>query len=418
MRTKTMSSKARPYIVQAFVAIVVVAIGFFIASTFYGDKQTAKRGARTDSGVLVEVVGVESKPHTLTIEATGIVEAARTMNLKSEASGRITEINKAFYPGARLKKGEIVARISTDDYKLKLMQAQIAFSQSEIALVQEQAKGRAAQAELKAMQKSILNAKELTAEQESLVLRAPQLQEAMANVEKAKINLQQAQLDFDRSAVKMPYDGVLTATNVSIGDYVNGAATLATMTATDEIWVKISLQPSMLRWIGATVEDYSKLDVRVQYEIGGKTIERKARILSMLGEVESLGRMVQYILAVDDPLGDPVAYPLLVGAFVRAKISSREPLESIELPRSYVREGNLVYVADGNNQLDIRSITTPFKSNEYVYVTEGLATGDRVVTTLISSPVTGRKLRIKGESKKVEVQNSDTEFGPPPGPPD
>jgi len=49
-----MSSKARPYIVQAFVAIVVVAIGFFIASTFYGDKQTAKRGARTDSGVLVE----------------------------------------------------------------------------------------------------------------------------------------------------------------------------------------------------------------------------------------------------------------------------------------------------------------------------------------------------------------------------
>ena len=240
----------------------------------------------------------------------------------------------------------------------------------------------------------------------------------MANVEKAKINLQQAQLDFDRSAVKMPYDGVLTATNVSIGDYVNGAATLATMTATDEIWVKISLQPSMLRWIGATVEDYSKLDVCVQYEIGGKTIERKARILSMLGEVESLGRMVQYILAVDDPLGDPVAYPLLVGAFVRAKISSREPLESIELPRSYVREGNLVYVADGNNQLDIRNITTPFKSNEYVYVTEGLATGDRVVTTLISSPVTGRKLRIKGESKKVEVQNSDTEFGPPPGPPD
>lgn len=410
-----MSSKARPYIVQALIALAVIAIGWFVAQAFYGDKQTAQRGKSVDSGILVEVIDVESKAHELTIEATGTAQAARTMNLKSEASGRITEVNKKFYPGARLKKGEVVARISTEDYKLKLMQAQIALSQSEISLVQEQAKGRAAQAELKALQKSILNAKELTEEQESLVLRAPQLQEAMANVEKAKLNLQQAQLDYDRSTVKMPYDGVLTATNVSVGDYVNGAAALASIVATDELWIKISLQPALLQWIGATDEEYSKLDVRVSYEIGGKTVERKARILSMLGEVESLGRMAQYVLAVDEPFGDPVSHPLLVGTFVRAKISGRVPLESVKLARDYVHEGNLVYVS-ADNKLDVRSIVTPFKSDDYVYVTEGLKTGDRVITTLISSPVQGRKLRIKGETTEVgEV--SDDDGGMMPGPP-
>lgn len=413
-----MSSKARPYIVQAIIAVIIIAVGLFVGNMFYGDKKTATRGARMNPGILVEVVDVETQPHKLTLEATGIVQAARSMNLKSEASGRITGINEAFYPGARLKEGDVVTRISTEDYRIKLLQAQLALSQSEIALVQEQAKGRAAQAELKAMQNSILNAKPLTPEQESLILRAPQLQEAMANVEKAKLNLRQAQIDFDRSTVKMPYDGILTATNVSLGDYVNSATSLATITATDQVWIKISLQPSMLQWIGASPEDYSKLDVTVAYDVGGKTLERKARILSMLGEVEPLGRMVQFMLAVDDPLGKPEAFPLLVGAFVRAKISSRAPLTSVKLPRAYVREGNLVYVSDSENKLDIREIKTPFKSDEFVYVTEGLATGDRVVTTMISSPVKGRKLRIKGESEEFDIQDigANSGSGRPPRP--
>lgn len=412
-----MSSKIRPYITQALLAIVIIGVGCFVALFFYGDKQTATRGARTDLGVLVEVVPVESHSHVLTIESTGVAEASRTMNLKSEASGRVLHLTQDFYPGARLKKGEVVAQISTEDYKLKLQQAQIALSQSEIALMQEQAKGRAAQAELKALQKSILNAKALTPEQEALILRAPQLQEATANVEKAKLTLQQAQLDYDRSIVKMPYDGIIASTNVSLGDYLGAASPIATITASDEIWVTIRLQPTLLQWIGATPESYSNLEAKVEYDIGGKTIARKARILSMLGQVESLGRMIQYVLAVEDPYGDPVDYPFLIGSFVRAKITARTPLESIELPREYVREGNLVYVCTPDNKLDIRSITTPYRNENFVYVTEGLKTGDRVVTTLISSPVQGRKLRVKGESPEILREDTPEDFGPPGGPP-
>ena len=391
-------SSARHYIIQSFLAIVVVFVGCLVFMKFFGDKQTAKRGERIDRGVLVEVVSYQKATHEIQLEATGEVEASRTMNLKSEASGRVTYVSDKFFPGAHLKKGDVIAKISTEDYKLKLTQAKITLSQRESALVQEKAKGRAAEAELKALQKTILNGKELTSEQEALIRRDPQLQEAMASVELAKISVQQAQLDYDRSVIKMPYDAVVQTINISQGDYISGATTLGTVVADDQVWVKVSLQPSLIAWTGATEEMFGKINASVTYDIGGQTIERKARVLSMLGQVESLGRMVQIVLAVDNPFGEPVNAPLLIGTFVHAKLNAPTTLESIELPRAYVREGNQVYVCNSENKLEIRDIVTPYKTSDNVYVTEGLNSGERVVTTLISSPINGRKLRVDGET--------------------
>lgn len=409
-----MNHNARPFIIQGICALLIVALGVFVGYHFFSDKTVPTRGARADVGILVEVVEVEEKAHNLTLKSTGTVEAHRTMNLKSEVSGRVAYVNEKFYPGAHLKKGDVIAKIAPDDYQIKLTQTRITLSQREAALIQEEAKGRAAQAELKALQKSILDGQTLTPEQESLITRAPQLQEAIANVELAKANVQQAQLDYDRSVIRMPYDGVVQTVQISPGDYLSGATTLGAIAATDEVWIRVSVQPSLIAWTGTTPDDFAALDASVSYEMGGKTVSRPAQILSMLGSVESLGRMVQFIVSVKDPFGAPEESPLLLGTFVHASLQTKRTLNSVELPRSYVREGNQVYVCTPDNRLDIRQITTPYRTDDYVYVTEGLKSGDRVVTTLISSPISGRKLRVKGESHPVGTVSEDTGLMRPP----
>ena len=176
--------------------------------------------------------------------------------------------------------------------------------------------------------------------------------------------------------------------------------------------------PSLIAWTGATKESLDKLEANVSYDIGGQTITRKAHVLSMLSQVESLGRMVQLTLAVDDPFGEPADAPLLIGTFVHASLKPSVPLPSVELPRSLVREGNQVYVCNPQNELEIRSIVTPYKTNDHVYITEGLNDGERVVTTLISSPSNKRKLRIKGETQeKGEVSDDVGRMGFGGGPP-
>ena len=412
-----MSSKARPYIIQGIVAVLVIALGIWVGNMFFSTKVTAKRGARSDTGILVDVVTVHSAEHAVRLESTGVVTASRTMSLRSEVSGRVVWVNPGYYPGSRLRKGDVVARIATEDYEIALNNARIALRQKEAALVLEEAKGRAAEAELKTLKSRILNA-DLTDGETALIRREPQLQDAIAAVEIARNNVRTAQLNYDRSIVRMPFDGVLEDAPVSVGEYISGNGALGTVVATDVFWVTISLQPSVLRWIGGDRASLEKVEASVEYSMGGRTVMRKARVLSMLGSVESLGRMVQLVLAVDDPFGEPEDSPLLAGTFVRAYLTPPSKISAVEIPRSYLREGSQVYVCTAENRLDVRTVESEYRTMDHVYVTSGLSEGDRVVTTLISSPISGRKLRVSGETRETGSVSEDVggpgRGGPPP----
>jgi len=407
--------KLKHFIIQSIIAVLIIVVGVLIWRQYTTNSVSAQRKPRMDSGVLVEVVTVEKTDHVVEITGTGQVEASRSQALKSEANGRITWISEDFYPGAKIKKGTVIAKINTEDYAIKLSNAKIQLRQKEVALFQEEAKGKAAEAELQMLQKS-MGANELNETQTSIIKRQPQLQNALADVEMAKNTLKQAQLDYDRSIVKAPYDGVIKSINISLGDYVSGSTQLGTLLAVDEFWVMLSLSPSNVGWLGVG-SDVRNLTAQVKYDIGGQTVTREASVKSVQPEVESLGRMVQVLLSVKDPLGEPEDQPLLIGTFVNATIFASEPLNSIELPRAYVREGNLAYVCSKDNKLLLRSITTPYRTEDYVYVTDGLLDGERVVTTLISSPVEGRKLRVKGETSETGEVSDDTGRGGFGGPP-
>ncbi len=394
------SSKAGPFIIQGVVVIAAILIGIFIAKSFLSDSVKAMKRPMSDTGVLVEVVDVHRQDHVVTISGTGQVQASHTQNIKSEANGRLTWISPEFYPGAKLKKGTVIAKINTEEYGIKLSNAKIQLRQKEVNLMLEEAKGKAASSELETL-KNTMSDTQLTEDEASLVKRQPQLQQALADVELAKNNVKQAQIDYDKSIVKCPYDAVVQTTNVSLGEYISGGTQLGTIIDSSEHWIYLSLNPTNVGWLNLD-NDISKLKADVKYEIGGKTVTKPAVVKSIQPAVESLGRMVQVLLAVKEPMGEPAAESLLVGAFVTATIYAAEPLNSIELSRTHVREGNQAYVCTKDYTLSIRTLTTPFKTTDNVYVTDGLEDGDRVVTTLISSPVEGRKLRVKGEESETE----------------
>lgn len=407
--------KARPYIVQGLVAVVILLIGVAGFEMFFSSKQAPKRKPGVNAGILVDVVGVEKARHKVKLEATGTVEASRSMALQSEVGGRITWLTPKYYPGGRLLKGEAVARIATDDYAIALSNAKLQLRQKESAFVLEEAKGRAAGAELEQLRGEILKT-ELSAEALGIVKRVPQLEDALAAVEIAKNNVRQAQLNYDRSVIRMPYDGIFSQTPGSVGELISGGANLGGIVSTESVWVTVSLMPSSLAWLGATPESLSKAVAQVRYEIGGRTVSRPARILSLKGEVEPLGRMAQVILSVDAPFGEPEDAPLLVGTFVNVEIEAPVAIEAVKLPRAYVREGNLAYVCGKDKTLSIRTLTTPYRTADDVYVTDGIEDGERVVTTLISAASDGKKLRVRGEDEAVagSIPEDSGPGGPPP----
>jgi len=95
--------------------------------------------------------------------------------------------------------------------------------------------------------------------------------------------------------------------------------------------------------------------------------------------------------------GDADRRPLILGSFVEARIEGRPVEGAVRLPREYLRADDTVWVMQ-DGALDVRDVRIEVRDQQYVYVSEGLEDGDRVVTTNLTTVVDGAPLRTAEES--------------------
>ena len=91
---------------------------------------------------------------------------------------------------------------------------------------------------------------------------------------------------------------------------------------------------------------------------------------------------------------DAAAPRLMIGAFVEVSIEGREVSNVVRLDRAYLRKEDTVWVHE-DGVLRVRPVEVAFRDAEFVYITDGLEDGDKVVITGISTPVDGETLRLK-----------------------
>ena len=82
----------------------------------------------------------------------------------------------------------------------------------------------------------------------------------------------------------------------------------------------------------------------------------------------------------------------MIGDYVYADITGREFTDVIELPRAALQDDNTVWV-NNNNSLDIRKVTPVWRSDDKIYLQSGVARGEKVVMSNLSTPVQGMPLR-------------------------
>jgi hypothetical protein len=116
--------------------------------------------------------------------------------------------------------------------------------------------------------------------------------------------------------------------------------------------------------------------------------------------------MARILVEVPDPLDleTPPAgrHPLITGSYVRVEIPGR-PLEgTLPMARAWLRHGDVVWVANAEDKLEIREIRCQWRGRSSVCVADGLLPGDRVITTDLGAPVAGMALEIR-ERDAAEV---------------
>ena len=318
-------------------------------------------------------------------EATGNTSAINSANLVARVSGFLREIN--YQDGSPVKKGMHLFTIEPEPYQLKLQQAQAAEA--------------SAQASLRQTESEYERQQELATRQ---VASKAALDNATANRDSAKARLlqaqadtQQAQINLDYTKVVAPFDGVVTARQVSLGELVGSGGTqvLATVVQLDPIYVNFNASErdvlrvrDMLYKRGQRAVDLlgAAIEVGLQTDTGyphkGKldyiapTVNQGTGTLAARAELPNDLRL------------------MLPGFFVRVRV----PLE--ETPALLVpavalgtdQGGRYLLVVNAENTVEQRKVEVGPTVGEMAVIESGLKAEDRVVTAGVLRAVPGQKV--------------------------
>jgi RND family efflux transporter MFP subunit len=318
-------------------------------------------------------------------EATGNAAAVNSVDLVARVQGFVQAIG--YTDGQFVKKGTSLFTIEPEPYKLKVDAAKAAVTSAQATLTQAQAEYQR-QADLIQKQVSTqANYDKALASRDS----------AQADLQSDQANEQQAEINLSYTDVTAPFDGTVSARQVSIGQLVgaNSPTVLATIVQLDPIWVNFNA---------------SERDVLTIRENLAKTGRTTADLLGYPVEIglqtdtgyPHQGKLDYVAPTVDPSTGTLAARAildnpdrtLLPGFFVRVRIPGK-PMPGLLVPDVAVgsdQGGRYVLVVNKDNVVEQRKVEAGQLVDDLRVIGEGLTKDDRVIVGGIMRAIPGQKV--------------------------
>ena len=322
----------------------------------------------------VDVAMPVQRPVTHYLEVTGNTAPIKSVDLVARVQGFLQSID--YEDGAFVKEGTTLFTIEPETYKLKLDQAKAAEAGAQASVKQT---------ETDFQRQSTLVARQAATEA-ILETSTANRDNARANLLQAQANTAIAQVNYGYTKVTAPFDGIVTAHLVSVGELV-GAATpptqLATIVALDPIYVNFNVNEQDVLEIRAearrrhlTPADLRQVPVEVglQSETGyphvGKldyaapTVNQSTGTLAARGIIPNPNRV------------------LLPGYFVRVRVPIEKQADALLVPDTALgsdQSGRYVLIVNGENVVEQRKVTIGQLDDGLRVIESGLKGDDRVV---------------------------------------
>jgi RND family efflux transporter MFP subunit len=365
---------------HSFAALGAIAASAFLSACGQDNQYVAPPPPKVGVATPVE------RPVTSYLEATGSLAAINTVDLVARVAGFVQAIQ--YQDGALVKKGDPLFLIEPEPYKLKLEEAKAQQDAAQAALMQSEAEFQR-QADLVSRQVSTqANYDKALAQRDS----------DRANLAQAKANTESAAINLGYTQVSAPFDGVVSARLVSIGEYVgaNGTPTkLATIVQVSPIYVNFNISEQEVLYIRTNItrgtltpEEFKKvpLEVGLQTEQGyphrgtldyaAPTVDSSTGTLLVRGILENANRL------------------LLPGYFVRVRVPLQQK-PSLLVPDVALgsdQAGRYVLVLNADNVAEQRKVTTGQLDGTLRVIESGLKADDRVIVDGLLRAIPGQKV--------------------------
>lgn len=369
--------------IKVLLAIIVVAIGWFVMGALMKSPVKASTEARERFVPRVEVVEVNAASIKVVIDAQGMVEPVTQTMLLSEVAGAIEWIAPELKAGGHFKKGETMLRISRADYESQLAQAKARVADAELQIEQEKARAQQALRDWKKLGRG--------GEPSSLVKREPQLKSAEATLVAAKAAVVQSERDLLKTEVKAPYDCLVRTTQVDLGGYLTAAGRIAEIYEADRVQVRL---PLSLEDVTYLPEKLVGVPVVLSVKVGRVEREWQGKVVRTEGVVDRATMTMMTVVEVNAAdVGGMFELPPF-GLFVQGEFQGDELTNVVKLPRVALRDGSTAWIVDADGNLEVRKVKAERSERDYAYVIDGLTGGELVIVSPIEVPVSGMPLEV------------------------
>ncbi|QDF42451.2 efflux RND transporter periplasmic adaptor subunit [Bradyrhizobium symbiodeficiens] len=334
----------------------------------------------------VDVATPVQRAVTRYIEATGNTAPVKSVDLVARVQGFLQSID--YQDGSFVKQGTQLFTIEPETYKLKLEQAQAAEAGAQASVRQTEADYKR-QADL--VQRQAVS-------QATLDTSTSNRDNAQANLQQAQANTKLAEVNYGYTKVTAPFDGIVSAHMVSIGELVgvSSPTQLATIVAMDPIYVNFTVNEQDVLRIraeatrrGLTPANLKQFPIQIglQTETGypheghldyvAPTLNQSTGTLAVRGLIPNDKRV------------------LLPGYFVRVRVPFDQEKSALLVPDTALgsdQGGRYLLVVNGDNVVEQRKVQIGPVDNGLRVIEDGLKPEDRVVIAGLLRVIPGQKI--------------------------
>jgi RND family efflux transporter MFP subunit len=347
----------------------------------YAQQQAVAAIAKQERDLVpsLRVATVEASPSTLSVTLPGTTTAFAAANIYAHVSGYIS--NRKVDIGDRIKKGQELAQIDPRPYQAALDRATAQRAHDQALLDQAQKNLERYQflgSRNSIPQQQVDDQTYLVAQDKSTVALD------QANVETAQLNLQYTQ-------IIAPFDAVITARNVDVGDLVQADATSGTFmfTLMRSDVVRIQLYVPQSEAIG--VAPGANAVFRVP-ELPNRTFPGK-----VTRTADALQPGTRTLLTeVDVPNPDGALAPGMYGT-VELHVPRKSPSLSVPAEAMIFNHSGMQVAVVRNGKAEIRNIHVARDFGTRVDVDSGIEPGDQVILNPPINLVDGGKVQVRAD---------------------
>jgi RND family efflux transporter MFP subunit len=368
-----------PFLAGAVVLIALAAIGVAMRAS---KTQPIQQPSDMAAEMTVTVVHPQKGPIMIPV-LPGQTEAYTDAPIYAQTSGYLEKWY--FDIGAKVKAGDVLAEIDTPEVDQELAQAQAQLKVAQAALNLAQVTYRRYQ--------DLFTRQVIAVQDYDTATDTYRENQATVMADQANINQLEALEAF--KIVRAPFNGIVTARNTDIGDYIAlGSGTqLFRMQQTSPLRIYVSVPQTFADLVKIGTEGDLTLD-----EFPGRKF--LAHVTNTARAIDPTSRTLLTELQLPNETGE-----LFPGAYALITLRVNDNTGILTIPSNallFRSEGTTVGVVEADGQVEIHKIAISLNLGDKLQVSQGLSETDQVIVNPSDGLANGRTVKILNQKQTTK----------------